>query len=164
MQAELGVDCDAIWVGEECYTNSDGEEVCVDQPPSETPDTCGELEADENCTLIMEECAEGGQAPGGHCYVRSYLYECERTFTVPSPIIEEVTECTDGTAGMPTICMDGSCLEEEPEVETTDILEPAARMMIIQHQMKDYHRVNTSPNPPGGGGNPNDPQVPIINQ
>lgn len=164
MQAELGVDCEAMWVGEECYINSDGLEVCVDQPPSDVPDTCGELEADENCTLVREECTEGGQSAGGWCYVRSYLYECTRAFNVPDPTIHEETICTEGSSGIPTVCMDGSCREEQPETVVRDVLEPAARMMIIQHQMKDYKRINSSSIPPGGGGpGPGDPQVPIIN-
>lgn len=163
-QAELGVDCEAIWVGEECYINSDGVEVCVNQPPSDVPDTCGELEADETCTLVREECTEGGMSSGGWCYVRSYLYECTRAFKVPDPTIHEETICTEGSSGIPTVCMDGSCREEEPETVVRDVLEPAARMMIIQHQMKDYKRINSSSIPPGGGGpGPGDPQVPIIN-
>ena len=164
MQAELGVDCEAMWVGEECYINSDGIEVCVDQPPSAVPDTCGDLEAADNCTMVREECTEGGMSSGGWCYVRSYLYECTRSFMVPDPTVHEETICSDGTAGIPPICMDGTCLEEPPDAPGEGVMEPAARMMILQHQMKDYKRINSSPNPPGGGGpGPGDPQVPIIN-
>lgn len=164
MRASKAQQCNEIWVGEECDDNSEGDEYCVNQPPTEgIPNTCGELEAAPNCTLIREECAEGGMTLGGWCYVRSYLYQCERTIQVDSPIITRETVCDGGEAGMPPVCQDGTCVmpgAEEPV--STDVDRAGARMLIIQHQMKDFKIITSSPVPPGGGGPP-ETDLPIIN-
>lgn len=166
LEAEKYYDCGSIWVGEECYIDSDGVERCVDQPPTEEPpNTCGEYEENPNCELIREECTAGGMNSEGFCYVRSRLYECKITTTVDDPQIHEETVCRGSEAGLTPVCLDGSCYDESTRDETgTDLAKPAAKLMVVQHQMKDIQVVGSTGGggsfPPGGDPNvPTNPQI-----
>lgn len=168
LEAEKYYDCGSIWVGEECYIDADGVERCVNQPPTEEPpNTCGEYAENPNCELVREECAAGGMNAEGFCYVKSKLYECKVTTTVDDPQIHEETVCKGAESGLTPVCIDGSCYDETTRDEQgTDIGKPAAKLMIVQHQMKDIQVVGGSPGGGGygPGGDPNVPTNPQIVQ
>lgn len=163
LKAEKYYDCGNIWVGEECYIDSDGVERCVNQPPSDTPpNSCKEYEENPQCSLIREECTAGGMNSAGYCYIKSKLYSCSKTITVDNPEIHKETICKGSEAGFTPICMDGTCYDETTRDEQgTDLAKPAAKMMVVQHQMKDYQVVGGGSPPGGGGGGPGDPNVPV---
>jgi hypothetical protein len=161
LEAEKYYDCGSIWVGEECYIDADGVERCVNQPPTEEPpNTCGEYADNPNCEMVREECTAGGMNADGFCYIKSRLYECKVTTTVDDPQIHEETVCKGAESGLTPVCIDGSCYDETTRDEQgTDIGKPAAKLMIVQHQMKDIQVVGGSPG--GGGYGPGgDPNVP----
>lgn len=163
MEAEKYYECGSIWVGEECYIDSDGIERCINQPPTEEPpNTCGEYADNDNCELIREECTAGAMNADGFCYVKSKLYECKVTTQAEDPQIHEERVCRGSEAGLTPVCVDGSCYDESTRDETgTDLAKPAAKLMIVQHQMKDIQVVGGTGTGGGGGGPIGDPNVPV---
>lgn len=167
MKAKKTLDCSATYTGKECTTNSEGEEVCVDQPPTDRPDTCAEYRDDPQCQLIREECAEGGMSTSGWCYVKSRLYECKRPVPggAADPVIHEERTCTNPAAAgttLPALCQDGSCSNAQTTDTEVGMGGPGAKMMIVQHVMNDYVPAPSSGGGTGGGSGPTptDPTVP----
>lgn len=135
-RAEKRYTCDRIWEGEVCFTDDDGEEMCLEQPETDAPpNDCAVLEKDETCTEVREECSEGGMSSSGHCYVSTKVYECKVTVPGEDVIIKEETTCTGGAnGGLP--CVDGSCVKKEEA--SGSMSEVGAHMVTMQTMMTDH--------------------------
>ena len=143
-RAEKQYTCESIWEGEVCFTDDDGEEMCLEQPETDgPPNDCAELEADKSCTEVREQCSEGGMSSNGHCYVSTKVFECKVTVVGNDVNFNEETTCTGG-GGTP--CADGSCSQKENY--SGSISGAAADAVTMQTMLIDHEK----PDSGGGGG------------
>lgn len=135
-RAEKHFNCKRIWEGEQCFTDDDGQEMCVTQPKTDgPPNDCGVLEKDETCTQVREECTEGGMSSNGHCYVSTKVFECKVKVVGQDVNLREETTCTGGSAPMP--CADGNCTPKEEwdgSVSSASAHLVTMQTMLIDHK------------------------------
>lgn len=141
-RAEKRYTCEKIWEGETCFTDDDGEEMCLTQPETDgPPNDCAALEEDKSCTEVREVCSEGGMSKDGHCYVSTKVFECKVTVVGNDVTLNEETTCTGG-GGTP--CVDGSCTPKEQY--SGSISGAAADLVTMQTMLIDHE------SPPTKGG------------
>lgn len=138
MRARKVVNCSNIWIGTECFLNSEGVEVCHTIDPDTPPNNdCPVYDEDPECELIREECTDGAMNDSGWCYVKSRLYECKRGIDSQgaAPIIRETVSCPSAPVNE---CWDGSCSELNEDTTEFDMGEVSARFMINQTMSNDF--------------------------
>lgn len=129
-------DCTGMNAGTVCSEGETGE-VC-DVVAGGPVNTCGELEANPNCSLVKSACNEDMIGTNGFCYLTEKLYQCKQPVTGASDVT--VTTTTTCPTALP-ICTAAGCgtytETEEPKTQTS-VNKTAATMAVLGAIMTDY--------------------------
>ncbi|GAA4649312.1 hypothetical protein GCM10023116_15860 [Kistimonas scapharcae] len=128
----VNTDCDFA-VGEICWENMDGEEVC--QENTGDNDNCAKYREDPQCGYIKSECVGGAEGSSGECYVYEDTYDCGYDVEMPgSGETEDVLVCAGEIQ-----CIDGSCAKPPSDGPNNSFAEAVAYLQMLQHAGKDMY-------------------------